>query len=441
MPSNHHRICLVSDYFIPQLGGIELHIYHLAQELIRLGHHVIVITRAYGNTRVGIRVLNQCLRVYHLPMPIIHDGNTFPCVFPSLPLLYDIYKREQIEIVHGHQMTSTMTHEAMLHAKLMGLRTVFTDHSMFGFSDPISIILNKLLKFSLCTVDCAVAVSEACKENLMLRGTLEPARVIAIPNAVEAKKFTPPLVNNTMNIQQKENHDTITVVVLSRLAFRKGIDLVTRVIPLACERFPNIKFIIGGGGPKRLLLDEMIERYSLKGRVEILGEIPHHRVRDVLIRGKVFLNCSLTEAFCIAILEAACAGLIVVSTKVGGVPEVLPPDMIRFPDPDKPIVQGLVDALARAIEDIDKIDPWKNHQILAHRYSWENVAKRISNEVYDVIKKSPQPTMIDNLQRYRGMGWVAGILAVWVVALDSILITLLQWLRPNVDLAPEIRMS
>lgn len=39
-------------------------------------------------------------------------------------------------------------------------------------------------------------------------------------------------------------------------------------------------------------------------------------------RGHLFLNCSLTEAFCMALVEAAAAGLLVVSTRVGGVPEV-----------------------------------------------------------------------------------------------------------------------
>ena len=47
------------------------------------------------------------------------------------------------------------------------------------------------------------------------------------------------------------------------------------------------------------------------------------------------MNTSLTESFGIAILEAACAGLYVVSTRVGGVPEILPADMISFADPDE----------------------------------------------------------------------------------------------------------
>jgi phosphatidylinositol glycan class A protein len=55
---------------------------------------------------------------------------------------------------------------------------------------------------------------------------------------------------------------------------------------------------------------------------------------QVLVRGDIFLNCSLTEAFCIAIVEAACCGLMVVSTSVGGVPEVLPPSYIVLAEPD-----------------------------------------------------------------------------------------------------------
>lgn len=47
------------------------------------------------------------------------------------------------------------------------------------------------------------------------------------------------------------------------------------------------------------------------------------------------MNTSLTESFGIAIVEAACAGLYVVSTRVGGIPEILPEDMISFSNPDE----------------------------------------------------------------------------------------------------------
>lgn len=54
-----------------------------------------------------------------------------------------------------------------------------------------------------------------------------------------------------------------------------------RVIPIMCERFPCIHFIVGGDGPKLLQLEEMVERYSLHDRVELLGAVPHDGVREV----------------------------------------------------------------------------------------------------------------------------------------------------------------
>jgi phosphatidylinositol glycan class A protein len=132
----------------------------------------------------------------------------------------------------------------------------------------------------------------------VLRANLDPRRVSAIPNAVDASKFTP-------DPSARPGGNRINIVMLSRLVYRKGIDLVVNVIPTICARYPNVHFIIGGDGPKKLLLEEMRERHQLHDRVELLGAVAHKSVRDVLIRGHIFLNCSLTESFCIAILEAA----------------------------------------------------------------------------------------------------------------------------------------
>ncbi|PNH03943.1 N-acetylglucosaminyl-phosphatidylinositol biosynthetic protein, partial [Tetrabaena socialis] len=69
----------------------------------------------------------------------------------------------------------------------------------------------------------------------------------------------------------------------------------------------------------------VISDHGLEGRVVMEGEVPHERARDFMVRGHVFVNASLTEAFCMALVEAAAAGLVVVSTAVGGVPEVRSP--------------------------------------------------------------------------------------------------------------------
>ena len=75
----------------------------------------------------------------------------------------------------------------------MGLKAVFTDHSLFGFEDTGSILTNKLLKFTLSDVDHVICVSHTSKENTVLRGALDPSTVSVIPNAVVASEFSPDL--------------------------------------------------------------------------------------------------------------------------------------------------------------------------------------------------------------------------------------------------------
>merc|ERR1711872_7382 len=133
-----------------------------------------------------------------------------------------------------------------------------------------------------------------------------------------------------------------------------GVDLVVEVVPSICRKKfgggkVRVDFLVAGDGPKRILLEEMVEKHGLQGRVRMLGELQHSQVRDqLLVKGDIFLNCSLTEAFCMAILEAASCGLAVVSTAVGGIPEVLPEKFIYFVEPT---VESILLGLERAIKD------------------------------------------------------------------------------------------
>ena len=89
---------------------------------------------------------------------------------------------------------------------------------------------------------------------------------------------------------------TITIVVISRLFYNKGTDLLTAAIPRILENHPNTRFIIAGSGPKAIDLKQMIEQNVLQDRVEMLGPVRHEDVRNVMVRGQIYLHPSLTEA-------------------------------------------------------------------------------------------------------------------------------------------------
>jgi phosphatidylinositol glycan class A protein len=173
----------------------------------------------------------------------------------------------------------------------------------------------------------------------------------------------------------------------------------------------------------------LVERNKLHDRVELLGKVDHSKVRDVLVKGHIFLNCSLTEAFCIAIVEAASCGLSVVSTNVGGVPEVLPPDLIRLADPR---ADALTEALSEVIDtmDIEPLDPFEIHSQVKEMYSWYKVAKR-TERVYEAALESPKLSFIDRMRVYLTVGPVAGLACVLMTVLDYGLWLLLEWYQPR----------
>ena len=422
-----HAIAMICDFFYPSTGGVEMHIHQLAQCLLRHGHKVIVITHKYGS-RTGVRWLAGGLKVYHVPFASVYDRCLLPTGVLLLPLLRDILVRERITVVHAHAVC-TMAFEGVLLSALMGYRVVYTEHSNYGFSGLVDIHLNKLQQFVLAHADSTITVSHTSKENVALRCRLDPSEVYVIPNAVDASQFRP----DPDNVHPA---DTVNIVVMTRLVWRKGTHLLVQLIPEVCQRFPYVHFIVGGDGPERNALEAMRDRHHLQSRVEMLGAVQHCKVPTVLTRGHIFLNTSLTEAFCIAILEAVSCGLTVVSTRVGGVPEILPRHMLHLAEPE---TSALLDALSELIPSARKRPCNLHfHQEIGRMYSWMAVATR-TVRVYENIAMRARTTLLQRFQKLSALGPVAAPIAICFIAWQYLVLCLLAYCRPaeEIEAAPD----
>lgn len=402
---------MVSDFFFPSVGGVESHIFCLGQKMIERGNSVIVITRSFGN-RCGKRILLGNLVVYYIPLAMITSQCSFPSNFASVPLFLKIANRHSIQLVHCHQSYSSLAHAIAMLAKILGLRVIFTDHSLSALSAPEQIVLNKMLQLTLIDCDQTICVSHTAKQNIVLRGGIDCNRVYVIPNALDSAGFRPAS-------QAPPIEDGPIIVVCSRLVYRKGTDLLVQIIPIICKKFSTLKFLIAGDGPKKVDLEQMLETEGLQQRVALLGPLPHNQVRNLLVRGHIFLNTSLTEAFCIAIVEATSCGLLVVSTDVGGIPEVLPDDLVFLASPTvDAIVSRISDAIDRVA--VSPIDAQLQHERVAKMYSWDDVAER-TERVYRT--KTPALSLTDRLRVVYALGPISGK----IFCLQIILCTL--WVR------------
>ena len=424
-------VLLISDFFYPKVGGVEVHIYQLAVSLIRLGCKVTVLTHHRKN-RQGIKYMGNGIKVYFTPLMTLLDDSSLPILYDDLKILREICYIERVDIIHCHQSSSSLSLEGIFHSKMLGVNVVLSEHSLYGFSFLDEASLNKVIRTFFVDIDEVISVSHVATENLILRGMINPKIAHTIPNAIDNTKFRPPNEKELKEMEKKKikegKEDIITIVSISRQAERKGTDLLIEVIPEICKQMPNVNFIIGGDGPKKKLLDVMVDALGLKDRVKLTGFLPHQKVRDEMIKGQIYLNTSLTESFCIAIVEAASAGLYTIATDVGGVGEVLPEYMVKLVKPDK---ESIINAIKDTIKNYENLKEKTkdNYKVLKSIYNWDKVAKK-TILVYQRALKKKDLSFITRIKKIFTIGHMSAMLYLCAVLIDFILLFLLTVFQP-----------
>jgi glycosyltransferase involved in cell wall biosynthesis len=153
-----------------------------------------------------------------------------------------------------------------------------------------------------------ICVSEREREAGLLAGTCDPERTVVIPNAVDVAGTRP---------AARAARERPLIVAVGRLKAPK--DFLTFVRALG--RLPDDSFeaLIVGDGPDRPRLEQEIAALGLVGRVRLAGE--RRDVPGLLARADVFALPSASEGMPVSVLEAMAAGLPVVASRVGGLPE------------------------------------------------------------------------------------------------------------------------
>lgn len=127
---------------------------------------------------------------------------------------------------------------------------------------------------------------------------------------------------------------------------RLFVDIAVELAPI----YPRARFVLVGDGPERGGIAQFVDKSGLASRILVLGQAPS--AWDVLAGSDVFLSTSAYEGFGIAVLEAMAAGTAVVATSVGGVTDLVVPEVTGLlAEPGD--VAGLVSHLSRLLEDPD----------------------------------------------------------------------------------------
>ena len=150
--------------------------------------------------------------------------------------------------------------------------------------------------------------------------------------------------------------DPPLIVAIGRLIVKKGFANLIRACALLVERGRLFQCEIFGEGPLENQLLGQIEESGLKELVQLPGPKPQHQLRERLAAANVFVLPSVPEAeggmdnLPTVIMEAMATGLPVVSTRIGGIPEMVIDNETGFlVRPDDPVL--LADAIEKVIND------------------------------------------------------------------------------------------
>jgi len=319
------RVCIVTDAYLPSIGGIENHVLHLAAELKRLGHEAVVVTHKAppGLSRSAGQVESP-VPVERLDGGLIlfreHDIAIDPRMVASFKRLLDARasgvesresgvgdKRAGFDIVHGQSEGSYLVYEALAAARRRGIATVLTRHSVLRTKPAIArqplMLLTKLLTRR---ADGLIAVSQACADE----SVGFPGEVRVIPNGVDTAEFRPmPAERERIRAELGFRDDDVVVGYVGRLHTTKGIPMLLDVFEeLRRGRLGrDVKLLLAGPGPLRPAIEERARASS--GAIRLLDPQPFDKVASLLNALDVFAFPSRGEAFGIALLEAMACGL------------------------------------------------------------------------------------------------------------------------------------
>ena len=224
-------------------------------------------------------------------------------------------------------------------------------------------LFRKLWRSVMVRADSVVACSDAlCRDVLDFAPR---ARVETIHNGADIDLFD--AVSHTPRPGRIRR-----LLHIGKYEHKKSQDVILRAFKQLLAVYPDCSLVlIGADGPLLLPTRQLIQKLQLEKQVKLHVNVPHHQLPAFMAGADLFILPSRTEPFGIVLLEAGAAGLPVIATHVGGIPELLEHErtgLLIAPDS----VDELLLALRRLIENPllahQLADSW--HQRVINTWSW-----------------------------------------------------------------------
>lgn len=301
----------------PTYGGSGVVATELGLELAALGNEVHFISYSRP-VRLDLYVPNV-----HYHEVIVKDYPLFeysPYELVLTSKLVDVAKNEGLDLLHVHyaipHASAAYMAKKILKNEGIELPIVCTLHGTDITLLGKDASFEPVITFAINKSDAVTAVSESLMQDTYDHFDID-RNIDVIPNFIDMR-FYEGIKRNGLRKQFSPNDEPI-IAHVSNFRKVKRVEDVVKVFAKAREQFP-IKLLLIGDGPERYNVEHLCRELGTCADIHFIGKTKD--VERFLTNADVFILPSETESFGLAALEAMAAGIPVISTNTGGLPEV-----------------------------------------------------------------------------------------------------------------------
>ncbi len=311
---------MVTNTYLPIVGGLELSIESFTAEYRKRGHRVVIVTPEFENSPAKEPGVIRVRAIKNF------NGSKYSIKLPTPVFFTKALGGFKPDIIHTHH-PFLMGDTALRWAYAHNVPLVFTHHSMYeenihkmpGVTEALKKFIIKLSIGYANFCDTVIAPSESVAELIQERGV--KTRVVVIPTGLHLNQFTGTSKNFREETQIPEK--AFVVGYVGRLAEEKNLPFLMRAVTSFLKKEKSALFLVVGSGPMDEAITSHFNEMKLENQLRLAGEIKGKKLIEAYQAINVFAFSSQSETQGMVLNEAMAAGTPVVAVDAPGVRDIV----------------------------------------------------------------------------------------------------------------------
>lgn len=386
------RILMVSNTYLPIVGGLEKSIQSFTQKFRQWGHRVVIAVPELESLETAE---DDLVRV-----PAMHSLKKmdFPIPLPIFSSLSKIVEEIDPDVIHVHH-PFLMGEMALRLSVRYSKPLVFTYHILFDLyahylpipAAPAGKFLTELAAGFSNLSTRVIAPSESVREIIRRQGVKTPVDVV--PTGVEVENFA--------RGEREKMRDSLGIPrsakvlgYVGRLAPEKNLEFLARMAASFMQLHPPVHFVAAGKGPAEEKMIKIFADADLRGRFHFPGILQGQELADCYHAMDIFIFSSKSETQGMVLCEAMAAGVPVAAMDAPGVREVVKDrenGRLLARESRSEFHSVLEECLSCSPEEWERLK--RGARKTAKTFSAENCAARAFEVYKEAISEKPSPVM------------------------------------------------